>query len=48
MKKGPMKTKMMNHLLSRMDANVRTGVKTSEEEAGAGGQDQVEELLVYA
>ena len=39
---------MMNHLLSRMDANVRTGVKTSEAEAGAGGQDQVEELLVYA
>ena len=36
------------HLLSRMDANVRTGVKTSEAEAGAGGQGQVEELLVYA
>ena len=36
------------HLLPRMDANVRTGVKTSEAEAGAGGQDQVEELLVYA
>ena len=36
------------HLLSRMDANVRTGVKTSEAEAGAGGQAQVEELLVYA